>query len=93
MSDYIEIPTPVIPYGPEGVPPHTVTAQGLREAADKVDKPYPLGGSNYCAAVRKLLLDAADAVEEAGRTDASTEPPGPPISAWSPMPYEMEWGS
>lgn len=73
----ITIPRPHVPFGPEHVSPEKADAAYLRAAVRNVDhlgRGERLWGSNLTATVRKLLLDAAEALdpethvaEEAGR--------------------------
>lgn len=65
--EMIAVPRPRVPFGPNGVPEDEATAHYLREVVKKIDCGYAtVGGSNVTATVRKLLLDAADALLRGG---------------------------
>lgn len=59
----IAVPTPVVPFGPKGVPEHEATASYLRGAADRMVAGYKPGGSNVAATLVRLARDAADALD------------------------------
>lgn len=66
MTETITIPRPHVPFGPEGKTAEEADAEYLRHAVKNIDyleRGERLWGSNLTATVRKLLLDAADAVE------------------------------
>ena len=61
--DTITIPRPVVPFGPVSKTENEATADYLLEVVKKINGKYcTVGGSNVTATVRKLLVDAADAV-------------------------------
>jgi len=62
----ITIPTPHVTYGPEGIPANVADADYLRHAVKNIDylsHGERLWGSGVTATVRKLLLDAAKALD------------------------------
>lgn len=62
--NYITIPKPHVRFGPDGADPDEATAGYFREVIEKIDGGYAnVGGSNVTAAVRKLLMDSAYALE------------------------------
>lgn len=73
MADVIIIPRPVVPFGPEGVPENTATANYLRELLRKIDTGFTtVGGSNVTNCVRSLLIDTARALEAIAADEAVT---------------------
>lgn len=74
MAGTISIPTPNVPYGPNGVEPRLATADYLESVLLKVqamtveddgDRPHRrihIGGSNVTATVERLLADVAAAL-------------------------------
>ena len=65
----ITIPVPHVIYGPQGIPVDEADADYLRSAVKNIDHlshGERLWGSNLTATVRKLLLDAAQALDPKG---------------------------
>lgn len=64
MLKRIVIPRPHVPFGPEGLSDDEADVHYLREVVKKIDEGYArVGGSNVTATIRKLISDAADAIE------------------------------
>jgi hypothetical protein len=66
MRATIKIPRPHVRFGPEGIAEEKADADYLRSAVRNIDylgRGERLWGSNLTATVRKLLLDAAEALD------------------------------
>ena len=69
----ITIPTPHVTYGPKDVPENVADADYLRSAVGNIDylsHGERIWGSGVTATVRKLLLDAAQALDPKAATTA-----------------------
>lgn len=66
-DDYIVIPRPHVPFGPETLTPDVSDVQYLRKAARNIENFYKPFGSNLRATIVKLLDDAANAIEQASQ--------------------------
>ncbi len=76
MSATIRIPRPHVRFGPDNVPEDKADAEYLRSAVRNIDylgRGERLWGSNLTAAVRKVLLDAAEALDPTSPDSSSTE--------------------
>ncbi len=61
----LRIPTPNVPFGPEGVLPNIATADYLEAVVFKIVNKYAVvGGSNVTNTVVKLLMDTAKALRK-----------------------------
>lgn len=68
MAETITVPRPHVPFGPEGVPADRADAAYLRSFVRNLDyhrdeHGVHIAGSNLTATVRRLLLDAANALD------------------------------
>lgn len=69
-AEQLVIPKPIVPYGPDGIPPEIATADYLRELVRKIDTGYTVfGGSNVTATMRKLICDVEAALRAIGKAD------------------------
>lgn len=62
-KQFITVPRPHVPFGPDGISADEADAEYLREAARKLDQHYKPFGSNLRTTVVKLLQDSADSIE------------------------------
>jgi hypothetical protein len=61
-QNHITIPRPHVPFGPEGVPERIADADYIQDAAWKIEKGYPVGGSNVTRTVVNLLHSVAESL-------------------------------
>lgn len=63
-KDFVTIPRPHVPFGPDGVPERLADADYIQHAAWNIQKGYSVGGSNVTRTVVNLLHSVAEALRQ-----------------------------